>query len=66
MPIDLICLDADDTLWHKMRHFNAAEGALLAIIAFAGTRWAERGDKRDGRRVLLAMLGLILCAALLS
>ena len=32
MPIDLICLDADDTLWHNMRHFNAAEDALLAML----------------------------------
>lgn len=43
-----------------------AEGALLAIIAVACTRWAQRGDKRDSDRVLVAMLGLILCAALLS
>ena len=32
MPIDLICLDADDTLWHNMRHFNATEEALLAML----------------------------------
>jgi putative hydrolase of the HAD superfamily len=32
MPIDLICLDADDTLWHNMRHFNAAEDALFAML----------------------------------
>jgi len=32
MPIDLICLDADDTLWHNMRHFEAAEQALFAIL----------------------------------
>ncbi|WP_419898882.1 HAD family hydrolase [Roseomonas sp. USHLN139] len=32
MPIDLICLDADDTLWHNMRHFQATEAALLAIL----------------------------------
>ena len=32
MPIDLICLDADDTLWHNMRHFNATEDALLAML----------------------------------
>lgn len=43
-----------------------AEGALLAIIATACMRWAQRGDKRDSDRVLLAMLCLILCAALLS
>lgn len=32
MTIDLICLDADDTLWHNMRHFNATEEALLAML----------------------------------
>lgn len=31
--IDLICLDADDTLWHNMRHFNATEDALVAMLA---------------------------------
>ena len=33
MPIDLICLDADDTLWHNMRFFAAAEEAFVAMIA---------------------------------
>jgi putative hydrolase of the HAD superfamily len=32
MTIQLICLDADDTLWHNMRHFNATEDALLDIL----------------------------------
>ncbi|WP_315761722.1 HAD family hydrolase [Sphingomonas sp. Y38-1Y] len=32
MTIRLICLDADDTLWHNMRHFNAAEDAFLAML----------------------------------
>lgn len=32
MTVDLICLDADDTLWHNMRHFNAAEQALVAML----------------------------------
>jgi len=32
MPIRLICLDADDTLWHNMRFFNAAEDALVAML----------------------------------
>jgi putative hydrolase of the HAD superfamily len=32
MPIDLICLDADDTLWHNMRHFNATQDALVAML----------------------------------
>jgi len=32
MPIRLICLDADDTLWHNMRHFHVAEDALFAML----------------------------------
>ncbi|CUS45301.1 MAG: HAD family hydrolase [Pseudomonadota bacterium] len=32
MTIRLICLDADDTLWHNMRHFNATEEALLEML----------------------------------
>ena len=32
MTIDLICLDADDTLWHNMRHFHATEDALVAML----------------------------------
>jgi putative hydrolase of the HAD superfamily len=32
MKVDLICLDADDTLWHNMRHFEAAERALLRTL----------------------------------
>lgn len=32
MPIDLICLDADDTLWHNMRHFHATEDSLVAML----------------------------------
>ena len=37
MPIELVCLDADDTLWHNMRHFAAAERALFDLLApFAG------------------------------
>ncbi len=32
MTIDLICVDADDTLWHNMRHFHATETALVAML----------------------------------
>lgn len=32
MAIDLICLDADDTLWHNMRHFKAAEQAFTDLV----------------------------------
>ncbi len=32
MTIKLICLDADDTLWHNMRHFNETEEILLGLI----------------------------------
>jgi putative hydrolase of the HAD superfamily len=43
MPIRLICLDADDTLWHNMRHFNATEQALLALLE----PFAERHVTRE-------------------
>jgi len=43
MPLDLICLDADDTLWHNMRHFDAAEHALLAML----TPFADAGVARE-------------------
>jgi len=33
MPIDLICLDADDTLWHNERHFGATLQAFEHIVA---------------------------------
>jgi len=33
MPIELICLDADDTLWHNMRFFESAQTAFAAIVA---------------------------------
>ena len=32
MAVALVCLDADDTLWHNMRHFEAGEAALLAML----------------------------------
>jgi len=32
MPIDLICLDADDTLWHNMRFFQASQDALVRML----------------------------------
>ena len=42
MPIDLICLDADDTLWHNMRFFDAAERAFADLVApFAEDRAAR-------------------------
>jgi putative hydrolase of the HAD superfamily len=31
-PITLICLDADDTLWHNMRHFQETQDALVAML----------------------------------
>jgi len=32
MSIDLICLDADDTLWHNMRFFHATQDALVQML----------------------------------
>jgi putative hydrolase of the HAD superfamily len=33
MPIELICLDADDTLWHNEKHFGATMQAFEHIVA---------------------------------
>ena len=54
MPIDLICLDADDTLWHNMRFFAAAEDAFVAMLA----PFAEAGIARD-RLAAVEVLSLI-------
>ncbi|MFW2850792.1 HAD family hydrolase [Sphingomonas sp. TX0543] len=43
MTVDLICLDADDTLWHNMRFFAAAEEALMAMLA----PFADAGIARE-------------------
>jgi putative hydrolase of the HAD superfamily len=32
MAIKLICVDADDTLWHNERHFAAAEHRFLSLL----------------------------------
>ncbi len=32
MTIDLICLDADDTLWHNMRYFRETQLAFTAML----------------------------------
>lgn len=43
MPINLICLDADDTLWHNMRFFADAERAFEAMLA----PFAQAGVARE-------------------
>lgn len=43
MPFDLICLDADDTLWHNMRFFDRAEQAVVDML----TPFADAGIARD-------------------
>jgi putative hydrolase of the HAD superfamily len=50
MPIQLILVDADDTLWHNMRHFDAAERAfseMLAPLADAGIARAALSKVED-------------------
>ncbi len=42
MPIELICLDADDTLWHNMRFFDATEQALFDMLRPFGDAKATR------------------------
>lgn len=55
MPIELICLDADDTLWHNMRHFDAAERAAFTILEpFATAEVArKRFEELTGRNLAL-------------
>lgn len=43
MTIELVCLDADDTLWHNMRFFAAAEEAFVAMLE----PFAEVGIARE-------------------
>lgn len=43
MPIELICLDADDTLWHNLRHFDATEAIFADLLA----PFAEAGVSRE-------------------
>ncbi|MBB5709743.1 HAD family hydrolase [Sphingomonas xinjiangensis] len=43
MTIKLICLDADDTLWYNMKHFNSTEEALLDLVE----PFASRDIARD-------------------
>lgn len=54
MPIQLICLDADDTLWHNMRHFEVAETAFFDMLApFADAGIArERLDAVERRNLV--------------
>ncbi len=55
MPIDLICLDADDTLWHNMRHFEEAHAAFVAMLEpFAAAEVArETLDACEARNLKL-------------
>lgn len=42
MPIDLLCLDADDTLWHHMRHFDSARQSFFSMMSpFADKHTAQ-------------------------
>ena len=43
MPIELICLDADDTLWHNLRHFDATEAIFADLLA----PFADAGISRE-------------------
>ena len=53
MPIELICLDADDTLWHNLRHFDVAEQALFAVLEpFAASPAARERLEAVGARNL--------------
>jgi putative hydrolase of the HAD superfamily len=57
MPIDLICLDADDTLWHNLRHFDAAERAFLGVLETRAAREIARVRLREIEARNLALYG---------
>lgn len=60
MPIDLICVDADDTLWHNVRHFEAAQRSLLDVLApyAAGGATREQLDAVEARNLTLYGYGV--------
>lgn len=53
MPISLICLDADDTLWHNETFFREAFGRFVELLApFAGAAEAQvRLDQVEHRNL---------------
>jgi len=42
--LDLVCFDADDTLWHNLIHFDAAENAFAELMS-GYTPFAEAKQK---------------------
>ena len=57
MGIELICLDADDTLWHNMRYFDQAHEGLFALLReFAESTYA-RQKLEDAQRRNLQLYG---------
>ncbi len=47
MTIKLICLDADDTLWHNERHFQAALQRLTDIVPEFSRSLLEQTEHRN-------------------
>jgi putative hydrolase of the HAD superfamily len=60
MPIDLICVDADDTLWHNVRHFEAAVCVLHDVLApYVGAEAARaRMDAVEARNLAIYGYGV--------
>lgn len=60
MPIDLICIDADDTLWHNMRHFGTAQDTVVAALApYAAAKVVrERMERVEARNLALYGYGV--------
>jgi putative hydrolase of the HAD superfamily len=60
MPIDLICVDADDTLWHNVRHFEAALGVLHEVLGpyVAPELARERMDAVEARNLAIYGYGV--------
>jgi putative hydrolase of the HAD superfamily len=60
MPIDLICVDADDTLWHNVRHFEAALAVLHDVLTpFVAPELArQRMDSVEARNLAIYGYGV--------
>jgi putative hydrolase of the HAD superfamily len=57
MPIDLICLDADDTLWHNMRFFHATQDALVRMLEPFADAGIARSRWRHAKSAILKLYG---------
>jgi putative hydrolase of the HAD superfamily len=60
VPIDLICIDADDTLWRHVRHFEVAQRTVVDVLApyVAGHVTRERLEAVEARNLAIYGYGV--------